>query len=223
MSASLGLQWNGNCIVPCERDAKPMMQSLFTLCAAGYLLIYAFKGALRYGLYNSGLDNAILLRDGLIIAPGKPLLGLFTLIWLFSTSGVVLAESAARSASMRPTSSTPSDNFFVFLYANFGLMGIVYLAWSSSQGLGLPRASRAAAIAPLAVLAFNLAYGAALSMLEDQVSALFIGAATGMLWQLRRTTIARSLSDPYHGTPSRLPDGLSPVPAANSARLAHAR
>jgi hypothetical protein len=36
-------------------------------------------------------------------------------------------------------------------------------------------------VAPLAVLAFNLGYGAALSMLEDQMSALFIGAAVGML------------------------------------------
>ena len=34
-------------------------------------------------------------------------------------------------------------------------------------------------------------YLTALSMLEDQVSALFIGAATGMLWQLRDTTAAR--------------------------------
>ena len=36
----------------------------------------------------------------------------------------------------------PSDNLFIFLYANFGLMGIVYLAWTSSMWLGLPRENR---------------------------------------------------------------------------------
>jgi hypothetical protein len=436
-----------------------MMQTLFTLCAAAYLLIYAFEGAIRYGLYNVGLDNAILLRDALIMAPlavllacqafririhpaffifacivalhgmiavlnlrttvpaiygtkllinllfgfiaarqltqpGKRLLGLFALIWLFSVGGVILdkfvytfpwmglethiggiqvdvsrgwdidsgfekraagfSRSSISAAMLLPTLAlviaprvtswlvraallavtvavvalttqkgaliaiaavsmilcapawsryrllcaaclafalidvalplvtggllvgdsggvfsftsfnlrivrtwpeawewilhhevfpfgvglggiggaqrfyaanffNPSDNFFVFLYANFGLMGIVYLAWISCRGLGLPRENRAAAIAPLAVLAFNLAYGAALSMLEDQVSALFIGAATGMLWQLRQTTLARRWRDPYSGLPSGLPDRRSRIAAANGARLAHAR
>ena len=65
----MGLQWNDDCIIRCECDAKQMMQSLFTLCAVGYLLIYAFEGAIRYGLYNVGLDNAILLRDVLITVP----------------------------------------------------------------------------------------------------------------------------------------------------------
>ena len=443
----------------CERDAKQMMRSLFTVCAASYLLIYAFEGAIRYGLYNAGLDNTILLRDGLVIVPlallfvcqafqvrihpafyafacivalhgtiailnlrttvpaiygakllinmlfgfiaarqltlpGRTLLGLFTLIWLFSVGGVILdkfvytfpwmglktyiggirvdvsrgwdidsgfekraagfSRSSISAAMLLPTLAlviaprvrswliraailavtaaavvfttqkgalvaiavvgmilcapawsrysllcatclvfaltdlalplvtggllvadnggvfslssftlrivrtwpdawewilhhevfplgvglggiggaqrfyaanffNPSDNLFLFLYANFGLMGIVYLAWASSIGLGLPRENRAAGIAPLAVLAFNLAYGAALSMLEDQVSALFIGAATGMLWQLRSTTIARRWSDSYRGTPFRLPDGVPPLAAASTDRVVHAR
>ena len=67
--ASHGLQWNDDCIIRCECDAKQMIQSLFTLCAVGYLVIYAFEGAIRYGLYNVGLDNAILLRDVLITVP----------------------------------------------------------------------------------------------------------------------------------------------------------
>ena len=44
------------------------MQALFNLCAISYLLIYAFEGVIRYGLYNVGHDDAILLRDGLVIA-----------------------------------------------------------------------------------------------------------------------------------------------------------
>ena len=79
----------------------------------------------------------------------------------------------------------------MFLYANFGLFGLVYLAGPVASGLRLPQHLRREAIAPLALLAFNLGYGAALSMLEDQVSALFFGAAAGMLWQLHQ--IARAV------------------------------
>ena len=45
------------------------MQALFTFSASVYLLIYAFEGALRYGLDNVGMDSAILLRDGLLTVP----------------------------------------------------------------------------------------------------------------------------------------------------------
>jgi hypothetical protein len=109
---------------------------------------------------------------------------------------------------------SPSDNFFVFLYANFGLLGIIYLAWMSRQGLSVAREERPTAIAALAILAFNLGYGVAMSMLEDQVSALFIGAATGMLWQLHRTTLSAQWRDPYRGSPYRLaasPGGWAPA------------
>src|SRR5271155_3358873 len=50
------------------------MRSLFSLCAFTYLTIYAFEGVIRYGLYNVGLDNAILLRDGLVLGPTVALL-----------------------------------------------------------------------------------------------------------------------------------------------------
>ena len=90
----------------------------------------------------------------------------------------------------------PSDNLFVFLYANFGLMGLFYLGWISSIGRGLPPNARQASIPPLAVLAFNLGYGAALSMLEDQMSALFIGASAGTLWQLKELARGGRWIDP---------------------------
>jgi hypothetical protein len=93
----------------------------------------------------------------------------------------------------------PSDNLFVFLYANFGLLGAVYLAWAVYQGLRLPDKIRPAAIGALAILAFNLASGAALSMLDDQMSALFIGASVGMLWQLRQIAAGGRWRDPYAG------------------------
>ncbi len=134
--------------------------------------------------------------------------------------GVGLGGIGGAQRFYAPNFFSPSDNFFVFLYANFGLMGIVYLAWAAFQGLGVPREARAAAIAPLAILTFNIAYGAALSMLEDQVSAMFIGAAAGMLWQLHQAAAARRWSDPYRGDGPRT-EILEPE--ANRAGLAHAR
>src|ERR1051326_1066123 len=46
-----------------------LMRFLFTLCATLYLLLYAFEGVARYGLYNIGHDDAILMRDLLLVLP----------------------------------------------------------------------------------------------------------------------------------------------------------
>jgi hypothetical protein len=94
----------------------------------------------------------------------------------------------------------PSDNLFVYLYANFGVFGLAYLGWVTSLGPRLPRLARPEALQALAVLAFVLGYGAALSILEDQMAALFVAAAAGMLWQLRQEVFVRNWSDSYHGT-----------------------
>jgi hypothetical protein len=93
----------------------------------------------------------------------------------------------------------PSDNLFVYLYANFGVLGLVYLGWVAALGPRLPRLARPEALQALAVLAFILGYGAALSILEDQMAALFVAAAAGMLWQLRQEAFVRSWSDSYQG------------------------
>ena len=45
------------------------MRRFFTYCAIAYLVIYAFEGAVRYGLHLAGADNLILLRDALIFVP----------------------------------------------------------------------------------------------------------------------------------------------------------
>jgi hypothetical protein len=94
----------------------------------------------------------------------------------------------------------PSDNLFVYLYANFGVFGLGYLIWVTALGPLLPRVARAQSIEALAVLTFLLGYGAALSILEDQMAALFAAAAAGMLWQLRQEAFARKWSDSYQGS-----------------------
>jgi hypothetical protein len=97
----------------------------------------------------------------------------------------------------------PSDNLFIFLYANFGVFALFYLGWMVWQGWRQPPETRAIAVTPLAMLAFNLGYGAALSMLEDQVSQLFFGASVGMLWMLRQTAGAKPWANPFRGAPIR--------------------
>jgi hypothetical protein len=93
----------------------------------------------------------------------------------------------------------PSDNLFVFMYANFGVMSLFYLAWAVWQGLRVPQRMWPAGVTALALLAFNLGYGAALSMLEDPVSGMFFGASIGMLWQLRQMALGGRWRDPYLG------------------------
>jgi hypothetical protein len=146
--------------------------------------------------------------------------------------GVGLGGIGGAQRFYAPNSFNPSDNFFVFLYANFGLMSLVYLGWAACQGLRVPADFRSGnvrsgdthsgAIVALGLLAFNFGYGAALSMLEDQMSALFIGAAVGMLWQLRQAALGGPWQDPYGGsevpsvepaTTVILPHGGSPAAA----------
>ncbi len=45
------------------------MQRLFNVAAVLYIMIYAFEGVVRYGLYSVGHDDAILLRDLLLVVP----------------------------------------------------------------------------------------------------------------------------------------------------------
>lgn len=97
----------------------------------------------------------------------------------------------------------PSDNLFIFMYANFGVLSLVYLGWMVWQAWHQPPETRSIAITPLAILVFNLAYGVALSMLEDQVSELFFGASVGMLWMLRQIAAAKPWANAFKGTPVR--------------------
>ena len=115
----------------------------------------------------------------------------------------------------------PTDNLGIFLYGNFGLLGLFYLAWASLAGRGLPPQLRAAAVTAVALLAFYFIYGVALSMLEDQVAALFMGAAAGALWQLREMVRGGRWSDPFRGWVLRFP--LSAPSISLARRQHHAR
>ncbi len=70
-----------------------------------------------------------------------------------------------------------ADNIFVFMYASFGVMSIVYLGLMLWSTIRLPNAGTHSDAHAMAILLFIMAYGVALSMLEDQMASLFLGAA----------------------------------------------
>jgi hypothetical protein len=78
------------------------------------------------------------------------------------------------------------------------------------------------ATAALALLAFNLGYGAALSMLEDQVSAMFFGAAAGLLWQLHQIARAGAWTDPFERARARF-RAMQPPYAPVGTQIARVR
>ena len=136
--------------------------------------------------------------------------------------GVGLGGIGGAQRFYAPNFFNPSDNLFVFLYANFGVLGLVYLAWTSCIGLRLPAHLQPRATAALALLAFNLGYGAALSMLEDQVSAMFFGAAAGLLWQLHQIARAGAWTDPFERARARF-RAMQPPYAPVGTQIARVR
>ncbi len=73
-----------------------------------------------------------------------------------------------------------ADNIYVFMYASFGLMSLVYLGLMLWTALRTPSQGTRADIHAMSILVFIMAYGCVLSMLEDQMASLFLGA--GLCW-----------------------------------------
>ena len=78
------------------------------------------------------------------------------------------------------------DNLFLLLYAFFGLPCLILLGWVAHAAIRAAAIDPALAEPALAILAFNLLYGSVVSIVEDQVGALFLGSALGiLLWAPR--------------------------------------
>ncbi len=110
--------------------------------------------------------------------------------------GVGLGGIGGPQRFYAPDAFNPSDNLFVFMYANFGLATFLYLGALLAGVVRLPRRAPPEAMGALAVLAFLLGYGAVLSMIEDQMSSLFLGACGGALWQLRARRAVTEEAEP---------------------------
>lgn len=79
-----------------------------------------------------------------------------------------------------------ADNLFVFMYAYFGVMAFVYLGLTLWSYLRVPASADNSDRQAMATLLLIIIYGCVLSMLEDQMTSLFLGAALGWLAYERR-------------------------------------
>lgn len=95
--------------------------------------------------------------------------------------GVGLGGIAGAQRLYDPFRIDYADNIYIFMYANFGVMTYIYLGWIIVKTIQLPNnASRSAAHA-MATLVFLMIYGCVLTLLEDQMASLFMGAAIAWL------------------------------------------
>lgn len=104
----------------------------------------------------------------------------------------------------------PADNLFLLLYAWFGVLGVLYLVWPIVTAWRVPHAERPRALAALSLLTFLIGYGAVITILEDPLSALILGASAGTLWQCRQRALGRAWADTFAPQP-RSP-AIEPVP-----------
>ena len=101
------------------------------------------------------------------------------------------------------------------------MLSLLYLGWVAMIGARLPHIARTEALPALAVLTFILGYGAALSILEDQMAALFVALqpecygsyGRGIRSQLERFVSWQlaAASAAIDGTGFRLADGADPA------------
>lgn len=70
-----------------------------------------------------------------------------------------------------------ADNIFVFMFASFGVMTLFYLLAITLGVFRLPANGSRSDTHAVAILLFVACYGCVLSMLEDQMASLFLGAA----------------------------------------------
>jgi hypothetical protein len=74
-----------------------------------------------------------------------------------------------------------ADNIFIFMYAYFGMFAIIYLCLTLWAYFRVPTDNDSSDRQALATLLFIIIYGCVLSMLEDQMTGLFFGAALGWI------------------------------------------
>ena len=105
--------------------------------------------------------------------------------------GVGLGGIGGAQRFFAPADFNAADNLFVYLFANFGIASVVYLGGVVLLALTAKvRDARHDRIA-LASLVYLLSYGLVISLMEDQVASLWVGATVGWLVSLRPARGAR--------------------------------
>lgn len=95
--------------------------------------------------------------------------------------GVGLGGIGGAQRLYAPDDFNPSDNMFLYLFANCGLMSLVYIAAVVLIALSARLRDYRRDSVVAASLVFLFGYGLVLSLLEDQIASMWFGATVGWL------------------------------------------
>jgi hypothetical protein len=113
--------------------------------------------------------------------------------------GVGLGGIGGPQRLYAPNDVNPADNLAILLYAYFGIFAVLYGGLVCVLALRPVTGSADRVESALAILAYAAGYGMVVSVLEDQMASLFVGAALGVLI---RETAAKSPFGAATGTAS---------------------
>jgi hypothetical protein len=94
--------------------------------------------------------------------------------------GIGLGGISGAQRLFAPYLYNAADNMFVLMYAFFGMLSFFYFGWLSWRVIKLGHPNDAPTTQAVATLVFLMAYGIVISILEDQMASLFMGAC--MWW-----------------------------------------
>lgn len=94
--------------------------------------------------------------------------------------GVGLGGISGAQRLFAPDEVNAADNLFILMYAFFGMMSFVYLGLLSWWVIKLDHPSERATHQAMAMLVYIFGYGIVISIIEDQMATLFLGAA--IMW-----------------------------------------
>jgi len=89
---------------------------------------------------------------------------------------------AADLASYEPYLINFADNMFVYLYVQLGVMSLFYMGLVTFGAMRLESRFDPGRAAALGVLTFCVGYGVAVSIIEDQIACMFLGASAFYIW-----------------------------------------
>ncbi len=97
--------------------------------------------------------------------------------------GVGLGGISGAQRLFAPYEINAADNMFILMYAFFGMMSFVYLGWLSWRVIKLPNKRDKAVNQAMATLVYIFGYGIVISIFEDQMASLFLGAAVMFVYR----------------------------------------
>ena len=79
-----------------------------------------------------------------------------------------------------------ADNLFIFMYANFGIMTFLYLGWLLKIMIMVRSSTSWSCQTAAAIVCYVMSYGVFLSLIEDSMTVMIVGAA--IAWVSIKTT-----------------------------------